>query len=87
MNRVEEALSREKPSLVYVKYNDHVEFRNTNPSRHSVREAVGWLVGETDEDLFLLCEKSVKPLPSERPPRLSFTILKSEVVEMRRIKK
>ena len=79
----------EKPSPVYVRYNDHVEFRNTDPSlyRHSVREAVGWLVGETDEDLFLLCEKSVKPLPSERPPRLSFTILKSEVVEMRRIKK
>ena len=88
MNRGEEAASREKPSLVYVRYKDHVEFRNTDPSllKPCIREVVGWLVGEKDEALLLLCEKSVEPLSFERPPKLSFAILKSDVLEIRRIK-
>ena len=88
MNRGEEAASREKPSLVYVKYLDHVEFRNSDPSLYgpSVREVVGWMVAETEEALCLCCDRTVKPLPFEKPAESGFVILKSDVLEMRRIK-
>jgi len=57
----------EKSSLIYVKYLDHIEVKNADPSLlgPSIREAVGWLKAETDETLCLVYDRSVKPLPNE----------------------
>jgi len=77
----------EKPSLVYVKYRDHVEFKHSDPSlfEPSIREVVGWLVAETEEVLCLTYDRSVNPLPFEKPSESGYIILKSNVLEMRRI--
>lgn len=77
----------EKPCLVYVKYLDHVEFRNADPSllKPCVREVVGWLVRETEEAICLCHDMAVKPLPFEKPTESGFIILKSDILDMRRI--
>ena len=81
-----QAMSGRKPSLLYVKYKDHVEFRNADPNRltESTREVVGWLVGETVETMCLCCDRSVEPVPFMKPSESGFIILKSDVLEVRR---
>lgn len=78
----------EEPSLVYVRYVDHILFRNADPSllKPCVREVVGWLVRETEEALCLCCERALELLPFEKPSESGFIILKSDVLEMRWIK-
>ncbi len=75
----------EEPSLVYVRYIDHVLFRNTDPNllRPCVREAVGWLVRETEEVICLSLDRAVEPLPFEKPAESGFVILKNDILEMR----
>ena len=77
----------EKPSLVYMKYVDHVLFRNADSSllRPYVREVVGWLVRETDEALCLCHDRAVEPLPFEKPSESGLIILKSDVLERREV--
>ena len=77
----------EKPSLVYVRYVDHVLFRKADPSllKPCVREVVGWLVRESDEAVCLSLDRAVEPLPFEKPAESGFVILKSDILEMRRI--
>jgi len=74
----------EKRNLVYVKYRDHVLFRNADPSqfRPSVREVVGWLLGETEDVLCLCYERAIERLPFEKPSEQGIIILKSDVLEM-----
>ena len=78
----------EKPSLFYVRYKDHVKFRNTDPSilKPPTREAVGWLVRETEEAIYICCERALEQLPFEKPSESGFIVLKSDILEMRRIK-
>ena len=46
--------------LVKVSYFDHVAFRHVEPPRGPMlREAVGWLVGEDEWALFLVCDRPV----------------------------
>ena len=73
-----------KCNLVYVKYRDHVLFRNADPSllRPSVREVVGWLLGENEEFLCLCYERAIKRLPFEQHSEQGIIILKSDVLEM-----
>ena len=79
-----EAQLTEKRNLVYVKYRDHVLFRNADPSlfRPSVREVVGWLLGETEEVLCLCYERAIERLPFEKPSEQGIIILKSAVLEL-----
>ena len=76
-----------KSSLVYVKYVDHVLFRNADSSllRPCVREVVGWLIRETNEVLCLCYERAVETLPFEKPSESGLIILKSDVLEKREI--
>lgn len=77
----------EKPSLFYVKYRDHVEFKHSDPGlfEPSIREVVGWLVAETEEALCLTYDRSVNPLPFEKR-ECGLVLLKSDVLEIRRIR-
>ena len=76
-------------ALVYVRYLDHVLFRNSDASMFmpALRETVGWLHCETADAVWLLWERSVKPLPHERCPaeESGLVLLKSDIVEMRRL--
>ena len=75
--------------LVYVRYKDHVLFRNSDPKLYSnsnIRETVGWQIHETDEVLFLTHDRSVQPLSNE-VCETGLIILKSEILEIRIIRK
>jgi hypothetical protein len=87
MKRGKEVGSGKKPSLFYVRYRDHVEFKHSDPSLFEpcVREMVGWLVTETEEALCLTYDRSVKPLPYEKR-ECGLVILKSDVLEIRKIR-
>jgi hypothetical protein len=79
---------KRKP-LVYVRYRDHVLFRNVNSSLYEPgeREAVGWLTKENEEAVWILWDRSVKLLPHERTQHKEsgLLILKSDIIEMRKI--
>jgi len=73
--------------LVYVRYKDHILFRNSNPQLYAnpnIREAIGWLIEETDEVLFLTNDRSVEQLPYEKRES-GLIILKSSIVERRKV--
>ena len=75
-------------SIVYIRYKDHVLFQKAEPNlyRPVVREAIGWLVREDDEAIWILWDKSVMNVPHERKSAESgLVILKSDIIEMRNI--
>ena len=84
----EEDLLNGKPKLIYVRYRDHVEFRNSDSSQleECTREVVGWLVRETDEALCLCCDRAVSLLPFGKPSESGFIILKSDVLETKKLR-
>lgn len=74
--------------LVYVKYKDHLLYRNTDSRllNPTLREAVGWLVKENDEALFLCFDRSTRILPHELPSKESgLIILKTDILERMKI--
>ncbi|MCW4047895.1 MAG: hypothetical protein NWE99_10135 [Candidatus Bathyarchaeota archaeon] len=75
--------------FVYVLYLDHVLFRNADAGlfKPVLRETVGWLHRETADAIWVLWERSVKPLPHERSPATDsgLVLLRSDIVEMRRL--
>ena len=74
--------------LVRIRYKDHVEFKNTSHKLFfdvSAREAVGWVILETDEYLFLLYDRSVEPLPYESLES-GLILIKSDILEMKEVK-
>ena len=66
-NEIVERESGEKFPLVFVKYHDHVLFRNIRPVQIHIaeREAVGWLVYQNDDEIVVVADNSSKPLPFE----------------------
>lgn len=73
---------------VYVRYRDHVLFRNANPSlfQPSIREAYGWLAKEDEEAIWLCLDKPVENLPHEKlDPATGLVILKDDILEMKEI--
>jgi len=76
-------------SLVYVRYRDHVLFKDVDPSlyRPWSRETIGWFDYEDQECLRLVWERFAMPdPPNEAKPRATgLVILKKAIVEMRRI--
>lgn len=75
--------------LVHIRYRDHVLFRNVDPDLYhpSIRECVGWIVKENDDAVWILWDRSVKKLPHERtrPSESGLVILKSDILEMRKL--
>ena len=74
-------------SIIYIRYLDHVLFKKCNHSdmKPSVREVVGWVVLETTDAMYICCDRSVNPLPFEKPSESGLVILKSDVLERREI--
>jgi len=76
-------------SIMYMRYWDHVLFRNVNPKqmKPGVCEAVGWVAKEDDRAVWLLWWRPVNRLPHERPSPVAsgVVILKSDILEMRKL--
>ena len=85
MNHTKNELTKSR--LVYVKYVDHVLFRNADSSllRPCVREVVGWLTRETSDVLCICHERAVELLPFEKPSESGLIVLKSDVLENRNL--
>lgn len=74
--------------LVHIRYKDYVIFRNANPELYcdvNVREAIGWLILETDDYLFLINDRSVDPLPYEACES-GLILIKSDILEVEEVK-
>ena len=69
--------------LLYVKYEDHVLFKNCNPIEmdSTTREVVGWLTFETNDKICICYDKPVDPLPNEKRES-GFVILKNDILEV-----
>ena len=76
-------------TLLYVKYQDHILFRNVNPGffkEPCIREAIGWIIKENDEALWICFDKPVKKLLHKKmDPASGLLILKSNILEKREI--
>jgi len=76
-------------SIVYVRYYDHVLFRDVNPELYKpfIREAIGWLDYEDDHYIRLVWERYSEPRAEEesKPKATGLIILKEAIMEMRRI--
>ncbi len=71
--------------LIYLRYKDHVLFRNSDPKLYespNIRETLGWLLHETNEALFIIHDRSVKPFPNE-VRETGLIILKSDILEIK----
>lgn len=74
--------------LVYIRYKDHVLFKHANPRLYFdivEREAIGWLINETDACLCILNDRTIQPMPNETC-QSGFSILKSDIIEIREVK-
>ena len=81
-------MNAETKPLVYIRYKDHVLFHKAKADLYKPvsREAVGWLVRENDEAIWILWDKSVEGLAHERKSAESgLVILKSDILEVRKI--
>ena len=74
---------RGKTALLYIKYEDHVLFKNCNPTEmdSTTRELVGWLTFETSNKICICYDKPVDPLPNEKRES-GFVILKNDILEI-----
>jgi hypothetical protein len=76
-------------SVVYIRYMDHVLFRNSDPNlfQTTVRESVGWLMKEDEHAVWILWDKSICRLPHEKvePVESGIIILKAEILELKRL--
>ena len=73
-------------SLLYVRYLDHVLFRDSNADSYRpwTRETVGWLDYEDDQSLRLVWERFAMPSPNESQTKSTgLVILKTAILERR----
>ena len=74
-------------SLVYVRYIDHVLFRDSDASQYQpwVRECVGWLDYEDEAYVRVIWERFSEPNPPENARLRSsgLALLKKAIIEMR----
>lgn len=73
--------------LVYVRYRDHVLFRDANASSYGpfVREAVGWLDYEDGGQIRIVWERFAEPVPNggAKQRATGLVILRSAILELR----
>lgn len=75
-------------TLIYVRYLDHVLFRNADPVlfKPAVREATGWKINEDNEALWICFDKPIERLPYEKlDPSSGLVILKCDILEIKEI--
>ena len=75
--------------LVYVRYRDHVLFKDMNPGTAApfTRECVGWFDYEDQDYIRILWERFAMPDPpnDSKPRATGLVILKEAILEMHRI--
>jgi hypothetical protein len=66
---------------------DHVLFRNCDPAKLGpcVREAIGWLVRETKDALFLCCDRQIERSSFVDAVTVGIAILKSDILVRKEI--
>jgi hypothetical protein len=77
-----------KVAPIYVKYSDHVLFKNCNPAevKPCVREVIGWLVSESPEALLICIDQPVDPLVHEEIAATGLAILKDCILETHKVR-
>jgi hypothetical protein len=72
-------------SVVYIRYLDHVLYRNTpKPIEEPVEcETVGWLIGERKDVLSIGNDRTLDKLPYSRGKGSGFALVKSCIIEVR----
>ena len=72
--------------LVYVKFLDHVIFRDHAPRlRGVVRETIGWVLDENDEAITLLWLREPERGSHQLRRETGICILKSDILEIREV--
>ncbi len=72
-----------KTKLTYVKYSDHVLFRNYDSSKLKpcIRETIGWIRFEDEEAIYICSDVATKPILNMKKRESGLVILKSTVLE------
>lgn len=73
---------------IYVRYRDLVLFKNCSPHgmNLSIREAMGWLIGEDSETVMVCFDRSVELLPNEQISEVGLVIPKDCILEKHKVK-
>jgi hypothetical protein len=74
-------------NLTYIKYQDHVLFRNCDSSKikPAAREVVGWVTYENSNVLVICFDLPAELLPHEKPVESGLLILKTDIIERREL--
>jgi len=73
-------------SAVYIRYRDHVLFRNTMKTIDVPveRETIGWLTNENPEAIRIHWDKALKPFSKvNETPHCGLVLIRSCIIEMR----
>ena len=75
-------------SVIRVRYLDHVLFRRVDPNlvEPSKREAVGWIIKQDAEALWICFDKPIESLPFEKPdPASGLVVLRRDILEIKEL--
>jgi hypothetical protein len=74
-----------KGSIVYIRYKDHVLYRNTpeDLEKAAERETIGWLTQETGELLCIQHDRTIENLQYSSGTASGLVLLKSCILEIR----
>ena len=74
-------------SAVYIRYRDHILYRNTPEALEDAaeRETMGWLTQETGELLCVQHDRTVEELQYTRGTASGLVLLKSCILEIRKL--
>ena len=82
--------SRELNGLIFIRYLDNVQYNRCSPlaMKPQQREAIGWLVYEGKRYITLSWDRDAEPptLKGGDPKASGLVLLKSEILELRRLK-
>jgi hypothetical protein len=83
-------VSRELNGLIFIRYLDNVQYNRCSPlaMKPQQREAIGWLVYEGKRYITLSWDRDAEPptLKGGDPKASGLVLLKSEILELRRLK-
>ena len=75
--------------LFHVRYLDHVLFKNVDSGlcKPVMREVVGWLVKENVEAIWIVCDRSIEKVSTQKVQACEsgMVILKSDLLEVKKI--
>ena len=77
-----------KTAPIYVKYLDHVLFKNCNltEAKPCIREVIGWLASENLEALLIYVDQPANPNAHEKMTETGLIILKHTILETRKVR-